>query len=89
MELYAFVSSPHFKSMLSELKGKSARAQKNFVKKVVLNKKQLDARGIVIPKGVMMQTSEFEALGPDLFVVRKYVRPGINANITFFPNTLN
>lgn len=84
-ELQAFVTSQPFKTLLDELRGKTESEQEQFVSDVILDADELQRRGVSVPEGIIIQTSEFEALGPDLFVVKTFVRPGINANLTFFP----
>jgi len=83
--LLSFLSTEPFANLLSELKGMSEPEQIAFVNEVILNQRELDRRGVEVPEGIIIQTSEFEALGPDLFVVRTFVRSGLNVNITFFP----
>lgn len=84
LELQTFVASLPFKELLSELDGKDEPEQREFVAEVLLNREELAKRHVKLPPGIIIQTSEFEALGPDLFVVKKFVRPGINVNVTFF-----
>lgn len=85
-EVLAFIATAPFQSVLTELRALPVRSRHHFVGKIVLNERQLKKRGVCLPSGIIIQKSRFGDRRPNLFCVKKYVRPGLNVNITFAPN---
>jgi hypothetical protein len=72
-ELIAFVTSPEFKAVLTEMNTLPPEAHPTFVKLVLLNKEALTARGVSVPEGILIQRSSFGDRRPTLFVVKKFL----------------
>lgn len=82
-EIYDFCSTQQFRELLAEMRSKPPQAQRYFVRRVILDRNELAKRSIRVPKGLLIQRSKFGDRRRNLFCVKKYVRPGINSNITF------
>lgn len=87
-KLIAFVTTPQFKAMHQELRNLPPNERPNFVKTVILQPTELAKRGVVVPDGVLMQTSAFGDRRPTLFAVKtflpsKFHKAWENVNLTF------
>jgi hypothetical protein len=85
VELESFVRTPAFQSLVMELQKLPPSARASFTRKVVLDPAELEKRGVYLPRGMIIQCSRFGDRRPNLFCVKKFVRPGLNLNITFSP----
>jgi hypothetical protein len=87
-EIIDFVTTPAFKAFHKELMSLQPKDRPVFVARVLLEPDELDKRGIVVPEGILIQTSAFGDRRPTLFAVkkllpRKYHRAWENLNLTF------
>lgn len=87
-ELIAFVSQPAFRAVYREMREVPASERPSFVNKVLLDRDELERRGVTIPPGVLVQTSAFGDRRPTLFSVKKFLPEKFhaaweNVNLTF------
>jgi len=87
-ELIAFVSQPAFRTVYAEMLGLPASERPTFVNRVLLDRDELERRGVTIPPGVLVQTSAFGDRRPTLFAVKKFLPEKFhaaweNVNLTF------
>lgn len=76
-EINAFTETKAFTSLVSELKSIPDRNSKyEFVRNVIINKKEQLKRGINVPEGMLIQRSYFSDNRPTLFCVVKYLKDG-------------
>jgi hypothetical protein len=86
--LIAFVTTPQFKAIHQELYSLPSEDRPRFVQTVILQPTELAKRGIIVPKGILIQTSAFGDRRPTLFAVKiflpeKFHKAWENVNITF------
>jgi hypothetical protein len=87
-ELIAFVTTPAFRAVYTELMSLPATGRPAFVNKVLLQRSELSKRGVHVPEGVLLQTSAFGDRRPTLFAVKKFLplkyhEVWENVNLTF------
>ncbi|MGW4928712.1 hypothetical protein ACWEOH_06110 [Agromyces sp. NPDC004153] len=88
-ELIDFVTTREFRTVVQEMYSLNATERPAFVLNILLDPKELAARGIHPPNGVLIQRSAFGDRRPTLFVVKKYLPDKYkstvwqNVNITF------
>lgn len=84
-DLHQYVRTPGFRGLLDEMnKLPTIRAKDHFVRTVLLNAEQLEARGALPPEGVVVQRSRFQDSRPTVFCVVKYLPdPTKKMTITF------
>jgi len=85
-QVVGFIDTPAFQSLLTELRALPVASRHRFVRNVVLDDKELKKRGIRLPSEMIMQRSRFGDRRRNLFCVKKYIRPGLNVNVTFAPD---
>jgi hypothetical protein len=88
-ELLAFISTPPFRALYKELTELVPQDRPGFVTNVLLRRDELERRQVVIPDGILIQTSAFGDRRPTLFVVKKFLPQKYhgaweNVNLTFF-----
>jgi hypothetical protein len=87
-ELIAFVTTPSFTAVVTELMALPRAERPGYVARVLLRPEELARRGVEIPEGVLIQTSSFGDRRPTLFVVKKFLPAKYhgaweNLNITY------
>lgn len=87
-ELIAFVSQPAFRRVFEELRSLPPSKRPAFVSSVLVNRPELERRGVDIPDGILVQTSAFGDRRPNLFAVKKFLPERFhvaweNVNLTF------
>ncbi|MEX2298797.1 MAG: hypothetical protein WD715_15390 [Dongiaceae bacterium] len=87
-KIIRFITSEPFKALMVEMSAIPHRERPRFVGDVLLNKKELAARGVVVPGGILIQRSAFGDRRPTLFAVKHFLPDGYtdvwqNVNITF------
>jgi hypothetical protein len=87
-EIIDFVATPTFKAFHKELMSLLPKDRPAFVTRVLFEPHELDKRGIVVPEGILIQTSAFGDRRPTLFAVKKllpnkYHGVWENLNLTF------
>jgi hypothetical protein len=87
-ELIDFVTTPAFKSFHKELMSLLPKDRPAFAADVLFDAEEREKRGIVVPEGILIQTSAFGDRRPTLFAVKKllplkYHRVWENLNLTF------
>ena len=79
-----FASNKGFQQLLSELYKLPADERNNFVQENIINSTKLVARGIIVPKDIIIQRSAFADNRPTLFCITKYRPDGLSKlTITF------
>jgi hypothetical protein len=74
-EIIDFISLPSFQAVLAELGSLPEQMRHEFVELVLLDKEQLNFRGIQIPEGIHIQRSHFADNRPTLFCVARELPP--------------
>ena len=87
-ELITFVSQPAFRVIYEELSALAPAERPKFINDVIVNRAELERRGVRIPAGVLVQTSAFGDRRPNLFAVKKFLPERFhaaweNVNLTF------
>ncbi len=87
-ELIDFVTMPAFKVIIDECASLHPQERPAFVLSVLLNKEELERRGVHVPDGILIQRSAFGDRRPTLFCVKKYLPEKYsnvwqNVNLTF------
>jgi hypothetical protein len=87
-ELIEFVTSAEFMDVMEELGALHSQERPAFVLSVLLDKGELEKRGIHIPDGILIQRSAFGDRRPTLFCVKKFLPHKYsdvwqNVNLTF------
>ncbi|MBB4212552.1 hypothetical protein EV659_11226 [Rhodothalassium salexigens DSM 2132] len=87
-ELIAFVTQPAFVAIYNDLWSRDAADRPRFVNEVIVNRAELERRGVDIPEGILVQTSAFGDRRPTLFAVKKFLPDRFhdaweNVNLTF------
>lgn len=87
-EIIEFVTTPAFKALHRELMRLPRRERPGFVGRVIMQPDELAKRGVLVPEGMLIETSAFGDRRPTLFVVKKYLPLKFhgaweNVNITF------
>ncbi|MEU1127797.1 hypothetical protein ABZ371_30505 [Streptomyces sp. NPDC005899] len=72
-----FANTPEFRSVLSEMWAIAPARRADFVVDVLLNAKELAARGVTIPQDLTIQRSTFRDNRPTLFCIVKHLPPGL------------
>jgi hypothetical protein len=72
-EIIEFILTPEFVSVYNELMSLPPPKRPAFVVSVLLEREELAKRGIVVPDGILIQTSAFGDRRPTLFVVKKFL----------------
>ncbi|MFD9412496.1 hypothetical protein ACFWBN_36590 [Streptomyces sp. NPDC059989] len=76
-DITRFANTPEFRSVLSEMWAVAPARRAGFVVDVLLDAKELAARGVSIPKGLTIQRSTFRDNRPTLFCIVKHLPPGL------------
>ena len=87
-DIIAFVSTPSFAAFYVEMMSLDPKLRPEFIRRVLFQPDEMRQRGIVIPEGVLIQTSAFGDRRPTLFAVKKmmpekYQVVWENMNMTF------
>lgn len=87
-DLIDFVAMPEFRLFYDELMSLHPNERPAFLASVLFEPEALAKRGIVVPNGVLIQTSAFGDRRPTLFAVKKllpekYAVAWENVNLTF------
>ncbi len=87
-DITAFVTTPGFKAFYEEMMSLHATRRPEFIRQVLFQPEEMCRRGIVVPEGVLIQTSAFGDRRPTLFAVKKmmpakYQSAWENMNLTF------
>ena len=82
-----FVTSEPFKRLMLEMSRLSGRERPQFVNDVLLDRQQLESRGVKVPDGILIQRSAFGDRRPTLFAVKHFLPEAFsnvwqNVNIT-------
>ena len=72
-EIFGFVSTPQFQSVLNDIRLLEADERASFVESILLNRNKLKERGIHIPSGTSIQRSYFLDNRPTLFCVSQRI----------------
>lgn len=72
-ELIAFITTPQFKLFHQQLMELGPAARPAFVAATLFDNEELARREIVVPDGVLIQTSAFGDRRPTLFAVKKFL----------------
>lgn len=75
-ELQAFVSTDEFRALLTELWNMPLDDRASFVLRVILDRAELQKRGIRVPEGCKVMRSAFRDNRPTLFCVARYIPDG-------------
>lgn len=87
-DLIKFVNTRQFKLFHKQLMSKSPKDRPGFVANALFNPRERRSRGILLSRGILIQTSAFGDRRPTLFAVkkllpRKYHPVWENVNLTF------
>jgi|SRR5271157_384378 len=87
-DLIDFVTTQEFKAVMKEFRDLPSHERPAFVLSVLLDKEELDRRGVHAPDGILIQRSAFGDRRPTLFCVKKYLPERYrdvwqNVNLTF------
>jgi hypothetical protein len=87
-EILNFIATPAFRSVCAELFSLPETKRPAYVREVLLNEERLRAKGVDIPKGMLLLRSAFGDRRPTLFCVKKWLPERYhsfwqNVNITF------
>ena len=72
-ELIEFIRQPAFRAIYDELMNLPKEARPAFVVEVLLDSRELSNRGVIVPDGILIQTSAFGDRRPTLFAVKKFL----------------
>jgi hypothetical protein len=72
-ELIAFITQPAFRALHAEMMALPPAERPAFVMDQIVEPEALAARGIVVPEGILIQTSAFGDRRPTLFAVKKFL----------------
>jgi hypothetical protein len=72
-ELIAFVTTPAFVALHDHMMALDPKDRPGFVTSVVMNRDELSKWDIVVPDGILIQTSAFGDRRPTLFAVKKFL----------------
>jgi hypothetical protein len=72
-EIIGFITTPAFKNFHAELTSLPPKDRPAFVASVILQPEERANRGIVVPDGILIQTSAFGDRRPTLFAVKKFL----------------
>lgn len=70
-QILAFITQPAFQDAFAEMMSLPATERPRFVNDIWLEPNVLEARGLEVPDGILIQTSAFGDRRPTLFVVKK------------------
>lgn len=87
-DIITFVTTPGFKAFHEEMMSLDPRQRPGFISRVLFRRDEMHRRGIVVPEGILIQTSAFGDRRPTLFAVKKmmptkYHDAWENMNLTF------
>lgn len=87
-DIIAFVTTPEFRNFYEEMMSLNPAQRPGFISRVLFRPEELSKRGIVVPEGILIQTSAFGDRRPTLFAVKKmmptkYQSVWENMNLTF------
>ena len=85
-EISRFVQSEAFRAVYSEMWSLAQEARAQFVADVLLNPRELLARGVQVPDKLVIQRSAFRDNRPTLFCITRHLEPGLlwaKVTITF------
>jgi hypothetical protein len=87
-DIIAFVTTPAFSNFYEEMMSLNPTQRPGFISRVLFRPDELRRRGIVVPEGILIQTSAFGDRRPTLFAVKKmmpvkYQSVWENMNLTF------
>lgn len=72
-ELIEFITQPAFRAVHSEMMALRPTDRPAFVANVIMQPKVLAERGVIVPDGILIQTSAFGDRRPTLFAVKKFL----------------
>ena len=70
-DIISFVTIPSFKAFYEEMMDMEPERRPAFISRVLFRPEELRRRGIVVPDGILIQTSAFGDRRPTLFAVKK------------------
>lgn len=87
-DIIAFVATPAFKAFYEEMMSLDPKRRPEFLSRTLFQPDEMRRRGIVVPEGILIQTSAFGDRRPTLFAVKKmmpakYQLVWENMNLTF------
>lgn len=72
-ELIGFITTPAFRALHKELISLPPKDRPAFVAAVIMQPDERAKRGLVVPEGILIQTSAFGDRRPTLFAVKKFL----------------
>jgi hypothetical protein len=72
-EIIGFLMTDSFRTVHRELMSLPPNLRPAFVTRVLLDPDELARRGVVVPEGILIQTSAFGDRRPTLFAVKKFL----------------
>ncbi len=72
-DIIEFITQSGFQKTFAEMMQLPPTERPEFVDRVWLDRQELEARGITVPDGILIQTSAFGDRRPTLFVVKKFL----------------
>jgi len=87
-DIIAFVTKPGFRAFYEEMMSLDPKLRPGFISRVLFQPDEMRRRGILVPEGILIQTSAFGDRRPTLFAVKKmmpakYQMVWENMNLTF------
>ena len=72
-DIIEFITTPEFQAIHRELMSLQIKYRPAYVAKIILDRDELLARGLVVPEGILIQASAFGDRRPTLFAVKKFL----------------
>ena len=72
-DIIAFITTDAFQTIFAEMMALPPHQRPAFVQDVWLDEDERSRRGLVVPDGILVQTSAFGDRRPTLFVVKKFL----------------